>query len=282
MKSSRHLVWSPIWPPQTNFSPLVATAKLRQPHKRPEMKIATYNMRSGGRGPSHWRRIENALPPDILLAQEAADPTDLFATDPEIDCTWSAASSGAKQLKWGSAVIVRGIVRQTLTVPGFEGWIVGAEIDAPKTLGDARPLRAFSLHAPTRTGVSYVELVHAALDAMAPFADGAHLIIGGDFNLTISPPSASESRKIKAQEQAIQERLRIEFALANCWRSANPEAPLAQTLRWSRDPSIAYHIDGLFVPLNWLSRLRACHVVTGDDWLSLSDHNPIIAEFDFG
>lgn len=246
------------------------------------MKIATYNLRLGGRGPEHWRRIEDTVAPDILMVQEATNPEEFFAARPAVNCTWTAAVFGEKRLSWGSAVVVRGTVRETFLLAGFEGWIVGAEIDAPAAMADAGPLRAFSLHAPTRSGVSYVDLVHTALDEMRPFAQGAQLVVGGDFNLTISLACGSESRGTTAKEQAIQERLRDEFGLVNCWRSANPTAPMAQTLRWSRDPSIAYHIDGLFVPVDWLSHLRGCHVLSDDDWPSLSDHNPVIAEFDFG
>src|SRR5690242_7680403 len=134
------------------------------------MKIATCNLRSGGRGSEHWRHIVDEFAPDILLMQEAADPAEFIAADPGTDYAWAAAASGAKTLKWGSAIFVRGVVREALTLQGFEGWVVGADVEVPATMADTT-LRAFSLHAPTRSGTSYVDLVHTALDAMRPFAD---------------------------------------------------------------------------------------------------------------
>ena len=66
----------------------------------------------------------------------------------------------------------------------------------------------------------------------------------------------------------------------NCWQAANPGKPLPQTCRWTGNPSVPYHCDGLFVPRAWESRLRACEVVSSPEWDKLSDHNPVVAWFD--
>lgn len=81
------------------------------------------------------------------------------------------------------------------------------------------------------------------------------------------------------REAAIHARLREEFGLINCWREANPGRPPAQTLRWSGNRTISYHCDGIFVPVQWRARLRSCAVLSGAEWDSLSDHNPVIATF---
>ncbi len=245
------------------------------------MKIVTYNLRSGGRGREHWQRVRTGVAADLLLLQETEDPAAFFSTEPGMRCVWRAATSTMKPLTWGSAVLVRGAVRNCLHLPGFDGWVAGAEMDAPAKVADGQPLRVFSLHAPTRPGTSYVALVNEALDAIRPHAEGAQVIIGGDFNLAISEARAGTDRKPTKPEKAIHQRLRDELGLVNCWRLANPTAPLAQTLRWSRNPTIAFHIDGLFVPLGWSRHLRGCSVIAGDEWQRLSDHNPVVAEFDF-
>jgi endonuclease/exonuclease/phosphatase family metal-dependent hydrolase len=51
-------------------------------------------------------------------------------------------------------------------------------------------------------------------------------------------------------------------------------------LRWSGNPSAPYHCDGIFVPRSWLPRLKTCRVVRGTRWTRLSDHNPVVADFD--
>jgi hypothetical protein len=47
----------------------------------------------------------------------------------------------------------------------------------------------------------------------------------------------------------------------------------------SDSPSIAA-FDGIFVPRAWLPRLKSCRVVHGSRWSQLSDHNPVVADFD--
>jgi endonuclease/exonuclease/phosphatase family metal-dependent hydrolase len=80
-------------------------------------------------------------------------------------------------------------------------------------------------------------------------------------------------------EHNLLERLSNEFDLASCWQAANPDRPLAQTLRWMGNPRAPYHCDGIFVPRSWLPRLTSCRVVRGSRWTQLSDHNPVVAEF---
>ena len=115
---------------------------------------------------------------------------------------------------------------------------------------------------------------------MLEFKNGADVVIGGDFNLVVSQRHQSEERETPGGARKIQARLRDEFGLLNCWQTANPNRPLPQTLRWSNQPDIPYHCDGIFVPVNWGDRLRSCEVISGKLWNSLSDHNPVFAEID--
>lgn len=107
------------------------------------------------------------------------------------------------------------------------------------------------------------------------------MVIGGDLNLEISQRHESEPTKTSAADLAIQSRLRDEFGLANCWQAANPTKDLPQTLRWARDGGmVPYHCDGIFVPQSWASRLHSCEVHSNEEWDKLSDHNPVVAEFE--
>ena len=90
--------------------------------------------------------------------------------------------------------------------------------------------------------------------------------------------SDEPDRSVSKQDLAIQARLADKFGLVNCWQTANPNQPLPQTLRWTKDRTIPFHCDGLFVPKSWKDRLESCVVLSGDDWNRLSDHNPVIAQ----
>jgi len=36
---------------------------------------------------------------------------------------------------------------------------------------------------------------------------------------------------------------------------------------------------GIFVPASWSSRLKSCEVLSGPEWDGMSDHNPVVADF---
>jgi hypothetical protein len=129
------------------------------------------------------------------------------------------------------------------------------------------------------------------LDVISQHRKDADLVIGGDFNL-LSLDERHES-ELKgdgspwttiAVEKKIQTRLKDEFGLVNCWQAANPGVPLAQTLRYVKNPVPAYHCDGIFVPASWGTPISR---VMGNTELynkkpagrRTSDHNPVLATF---
>jgi exonuclease III len=50
---------------------------------------------------------------------------------------------------------------------------------------------------------------------------------------------------------------------------------LQQLLKQARRP---YHLDYLFLPQAWLSRLKTLQVGAADAWLAYSDHVPVVAD----
>jgi endonuclease/exonuclease/phosphatase family metal-dependent hydrolase len=120
--------------------------------------------------------------------------------------------------------------------------------------------------------------VNRVLDRIGKLARGREVVIGGDFNISVSHAPGSW-RATRKGELAIHARLADEFGLVNCWQAANPGRPPDQTLRWTGDRTTPYHCDGIFVPGAWRERLGSCVVLAGGEWDCLSDHNPIVAEF---
>ncbi len=242
------------------------------------MKIVTYNLRQGGRGDSHFDWIVTQLKPDVLLLQEVIEPV-RFSASPRWRAAWSNAEAKGEKLAWGSAAMSSAPSATAIDLPQFSGWVSALELNefmGPD--GNVRRLRIFSVHAPSGVG-AYPKVVNSILDTIKPLSDGCDVVVGGDFNLTVGARHASEARTTSRADQQVQERLRDEFGLMNCWQAANPDQPLPQTLRWAKEPTFPYHCDGLFVPVSWREHLRACNVVSGPDWNSLSDHNPVVAEF---
>lgn len=246
------------------------------------MKIVSYNLRLGGHGLVHWNKVFKELDPDLLLVQETFDPREHLSGHHYLDryalTHWKPVTVNGKNKNWGSGLFIN-TPFTPLDLPDYAGWVSGAEVSM-LTLPDGTqgPCRVFSVHTP-RLNRSYPANVNSILDMLLDYQDGHALIIGGDFNLTVSRRHDSEDRKTSKADLKIQERLREQFGLMNCWQMANPDTPLAQTLRWSNEPTTPYHCDGIFVPNSWRENLVNCCVLEGEAWDTLSDHNPMAAEF---
>jgi hypothetical protein len=221
--------------------------------------------------------VTRAFAPALVLAQEcrapAVAPGERFRTRATDTILWQPVAGR----RWGSALLSRAGTVTAVAVTGFEGWVVGGEVHG-SGLGDGRPIRSFSIHGPAGER-GYIRTMHEILDRIALFADGADLVLGGDFNVVVGYRQPREKLKVSRGERSILDRLTREFALVSCWQAANPDRPLAQTLRWTANRSAPYHCDGIFVPATWLDRLVSCRVVRGSRWNALSDHNPVIATF---
>jgi exonuclease III len=241
-------------------------------------KIATYNMLKGGTKRVHWKRMLLEHDVDLLLAQES------FAQNqhlPQLEFSqlagrsiWNAAGNN----KWGSAVCSKSGQLKRVAIRGYKGWVTGVRITDADWQPEGTSTLVVSVHAPNGPG-SYRGQVNKILDRIARVAKGDDVIVGGDFNISISTSAASD-RPVHKGNLAVQLRLQEEFGLINCWQAANTDQPIPQTLRWTGDRTIPYHCDGIFVPAHWQERLCSCEVLSGPEWDALSDHNPVIAEFD--
>ncbi len=228
-------------------------------------------MRAGGSA-NHWQEMIDRLAPDLALVQETRNPL-AFAGSlaiPRCRLLWAPVEHG----KWGTALLLPRRPRRLLPIPGFEGWVVGAEVTGwPRR----QPLHVYSVHMPARR-ISYLREANAMLDGIATLSAGADSVIGGDFNLTVAHRAPGDWRTNSRGEQRFLERTEDELGLVNAWRATHPEAPLPQTLRWTRDPVTPYHCDEILVPGRWTSSIASAEVHAGEEWERLSDHNPVSAE----
>ncbi len=180
--------------------------------------------------------------------------------------------------RWGSAIVTTLGAMQPIPIPGYEGWLVGAEIDS-----NFGHLAVFSVHAPSSTKACqrrpYTDEVVAILglirEAVRP---GVNLVIGGDFNFTLGERHASEALKTTPADRKALAAI-SEAGLMSCWTAAHPNQPLRQTLRWSGDKApgqtTPYHCDGILVPQSWAAWVT-CDI-HADERYAVSDHNPVSA-----
>lgn len=215
-----------------------------------------------------WPRLQAELRADIVLLQEAT-----AAPDNE-GAVWAKVPEG----RWGSAVIATLGPTQPVLIQGYEGWVVGAEVESH--LG---PLAVFSVHAPSSTKAcqrrpytdEVVTIIGLIREAVSP---GVPLVIGGDFNFTLGERHASEALKTTAADRRALAAIR-DAGLVSCWAAAHPDKPLPQTLRWSSDKApgktTPYHCDGILVPKVWSEWVQC--FVHGEELYAISDHNPVSA-----
>jgi endonuclease/exonuclease/phosphatase family metal-dependent hydrolase len=231
------------------------------------LRIATFNFLAGGsaRRSGHWALLRERLAYDLLLTQESRPPP------PEAGAyaaaLWTEACRG-----WGTGLYSRRLAVEPIRVPGFRGWITGGQLAGRAST----PTRIFSVHCPPGKR-GYIDTAHRILDRLRPLAQGAHLVIGGDFNVAVGLRGPDELVKMSKRERLLMERISGELDLIPCWQTANPALPLAQTLRWSGNRAMPYHCDGIFIPRAWQRRLASCEVFSGPEWDRLSDHNPVLA-----
>jgi endonuclease/exonuclease/phosphatase family metal-dependent hydrolase len=240
-------------------------------------RIVTYNLRRGG-SPRHLEAVLSSSGATVLLLQETQNPEELLHSVG--DRSWQVYWRQVPGVEWGTAVVSAIPLSRTFDIPGFEGWVVGAEFD-PSPLLPAERVVTISVHAPSRAKAQgrtdYVREVNHLLDRIEPLVQGATLLLGGDFNFrSLGARLPTESLRTAPDEERVLARLRSEFRLVSGWQLAHPGCPLPQTLRWNGGPTTPYHCDGLFLPLSWSSALAACEVLDGAGWAALSDHNPVV------
>ena len=169
-------------------------------------------MRQGGSA-EHWSSILSETEPDVLFVQETKDPTalasDLVDTSPEDDIVWEPASNG----RWGSALLFKSARIKLIRILNFEGWVVGGEVQTASHM-----LHAYSVHLPPIKN-SYVKSANLLLDTLKPIVDGATLMLGGDFNLTVGVRRPGEERDNRRGELELLERMEEEFGVKSAWTS---------------------------------------------------------------
>lgn len=252
------------------------------------MHIVSYNFCQGGADYEAAHRVLAELKPDILLAQELRKPTEYLQRARQTwrhlgyqDPIWHGVPAHPPDRQWGSAIFVRApLVHELPVPPKLEGWVVGLEVRAAAAINYGRDsLKIFSIHTPTqRENNNYIRQAQEVLEFLASQDDGTAMIVGGDFNVTISLRNAAADTPNLPTEQEIIAYLRRSLGLVNCWQASNPHQPVPRTFH--RTDQSRGHLDGIFVSASWYRYLVDCWVVGAErgDWTE-GDHYPVVAAF---
>ena len=253
-----------------------AVPKQRSAHAPTCLRMVAYNFLAGGsaKRAGQWSRVVRGLGADIVFGQECRPPDACPGESFRVGAGDAIAWVAARPPRWGTGRLVRGARLRGISVPEFDGWVVGGEVTGD---GWPAPLLVFSVHGPAGER-GYVKTMHEIVDRLVRIRGGADLVLGGDFNVVTGYRDACDPRTMSRGERELLDRMGAELELLPAWQTANPGRRLAQTLRWVSNPATPYHCDGVFIPRAWRTRLLSCRVVRGRRWDALSDHSPVVAE----
>jgi exonuclease III len=233
------------------------------------MKFVTWNC-SGGLHKKHQRLL--TLGADTIVIQECLKPDiEQFSRSEG----WSSWWVGKNQNK-GLGVLVKEtwIIREAQALkPKWAGKVV---IDGPSSI-ELFPVWAHKSKSPA---VEYIEQVHLLLDVIEQTPTAPFTIVAGDFN---SNSRWDSDYGTKTNHSAAVERFRklgMESAyhvFSGIRQGSERRHP---TLWFRKSKNTAYHIDYVFLSRRLLSKLKRVVVGRCDDWLSLSDHAPVLVELD--
>lgn len=254
------------------------------------MRVATWNM-------NHWQRTPgerteawaflNDLSLDVALVQEALPP-------PGTRAVYRSEGIGARR-KWGSAVVSFGgdLVELARVTSGFAKQEMellqtfpGSVAIAHSTEGEGSVfISAYGL----LDGGYAITTMHRVLSDITPLLDrdlGKRLIIGGDFNCSTQLEGRDRDRHRNLFERfatlglvdLLAATADTRLPLDNCPCSDEP-CRHVQTHHHPKS-ALPWHDDYLFATAALAERMRDCQPLAGPDAWRLSDHCPVVAEFD--
>ena len=246
------------------------------------LRLLSYNIRHGGTGREQpLAAVISALRPDVVVFQEAKDPAVIEALSRETALPHWGARPGLslgfisrlrpERAIWHKPRVSRHAYLEI--IPEGVAWrIFGVHLSA--------------VHAAWTESRRVFEL-RALLGAIGREQPGPHALIG-DFN-TLAPGELLEIGNLPlrlrslvwlsgggVRYRTIQTVLDAGYVDAQKWLPAADGRSIKTFPTW--DPQV--RLDYLFVPGGYVSRVRACEVVTSGPVADASDHFPLFCEID--
>jgi exodeoxyribonuclease-3 len=231
------------------------------------MKLVTWNCQMGLKK-KHPKLL--TLGADLLAIQECSR-TDIKQLGQSPG--WSSIWFGKNKHK-GLGVLAKApwIIREAHALkPRWTGKLL---IDGPASL-ELFPVWACTSKRPAK---AYIEQVHLLLDGMEQAPVSPLTIVAGDFN---SNSRWDSDHRLYSHSAAVERFRKLGMKSAYHEFLGTPQGAEPHPTFWFRkNKRTVYHIDYAFLSRPLLSKLRNVAVGHCDDWLSFSDHAPVLVELD--
>jgi endonuclease/exonuclease/phosphatase family metal-dependent hydrolase len=237
-----------------------------------------------------------SLEADIALLNEASPP-------PSASGVWRDETVGrdAKRRKWSAAVLTPHPVAEindarpqwrssTRNVP-FECSRPGSWVAARVEVPSGETVAAVALYG--LLDELSDSSVHRSLSEISPVLDDRRyrrqVLIGGDLNTGTQWPAGDP---FMHRDSNVLERF-MALGLVDCLAAMRPKGRLegctctlgdncthTRTRLDPRFPLVPFQTDYLWASPRLAKRLRSCMALATDEWFAISDHAPLVAEFD--
>ncbi len=257
------------------------------------LRVVVWNIASKERA---WSALDS-LKPDIALLNEAVVPEGRQGT-------WSSTGTlgrDGKKRRWTAAVMSsfttapirdaraqwRGRERHVPFECSRPGSWVAATVDTP--FGTVSAIALYGLLDEFSDAS-----VHRSQSELSPVVHDPRyrglVILGGDLNTGTQWPKAEAS--FNARDQNVLDRItalglgdcirakRLPGRLEGCKCVYGEDCAHVRTRRHAASSEILYQTDYLFASPRLMSSLVACEVLATDEWFAISDHAPVVADFE--
>jgi len=221
-----------------------------------------------------WSYLKEELKPDIALLQEAPSfPDGLF----DIVIHDIIGRFGKKNYKWGNAIVSKKI---PLTPVNISTKYAGSLQVAKAEYSDNDYITLINIYGIIENGYSSIGL-HNMLSDLTWLLDGQtdinkRFLMAGDFNNNRVMDKRMGPKGTRNSE-ILFDRI-LNFNLMDCIEIHYPEG--IQTYRHNRG-EFPWQIDHMYCSKKGFGKLIALEVLENKEIKKLSDHNPVVATFEF-
>jgi exodeoxyribonuclease III len=217
-----------------------------------------------------------SLAPDVAILPECADLERLRTKAPSVstNAVWVGdnPNKGLGVFAFGSYR-----VRQHESYDDSLNWFLPVEIEGPVKLN---MLAVWAKYYPADKRINQPGPTIRALEHYRAFLSAQPALVAGDFNNNVAwdRPGHAANHNTMLELSAS-----MGFVSAyHSFRGEEQGRETIPTLHWKtreRDAN-TYHIDYCLVPESWRGRIKSVTVGKYDEWISSSDHMPLVIDVD--
>jgi exonuclease III len=229
------------------------------------MRIITWNCQMG-----LDKKVDAllSLKPDVAVVPECSEKSAVTLRQRGFNSLWFGSNPHK-----GLAVVSRQDWPLHALPQPKQKWIAAVEVDAPSPF---TLIAVWACQIGTKRADNYIGQVYQALAAHPEWFDGHPVVLAGDLNSNKIWDAHRKVGNHSAVMKLLEERGLVS-AYHDWFREPQGEES-RPTMFFYRRCDRTFHLDYIFIPRGWASRLKTVEVGNCETWLKLSDHCPVVVE----